>query len=239
MTVLIVDIGNTWTKIAVYREDVLKKVCASRMKPLKFIKNKLEEYKTQDFYVSTVRPKSELSDIVPKEIENKRILSHESVLPVELRYETPETLGRDRIAAVVGAWMTDPDRNHFVVDAGTCITYDWLDSSGVYHGGNIAPGLNMRLQAMDEFTHQLPYGESYEPLELMGKTTHQALYNGAAFGVINEVKSYISLTKWDDLKIWLTGGDGRWISNHLDEEHRYSNVLVLKGLYEIYRINNN
>lgn len=239
MSVLIVDIGNTWTKIAVYREGKLIKVRSSRMEPLKFIKIALSEYGTSDFYVSTVRPVEEIREIVPENMENKRILSHHSQLPLEVMYETPETLGRDRIASTVGAYTERPGENHLVIDAGTCITYDWVNSEGKYLGGNIAPGLKMRLKAMDEFTHLLPYGQAYEPLELMGKSTHQALYNGAAWGVLNEIKSYILSTGWEPLNVWITGGDGKWISKNMQEDHRYSSVLLLKGLYEIYRINNN
>lgn len=237
MNILIVDIGNTWTKIGVYVSGQLVKVLSSRDEPIIFIQNCLNNYNFNDFYISTVRPVDEISEIIPSGQDDKFILSHTSRLPFRLLYKTPRTLGKDRIAAVAGAWSTNPEKNHLVIDAGTCITYDWINSNGEYLGGNIAPGLNMRLRAMDEFTHQLPLGKKYDPINLWGQSTNEALYNGAAFGIIHEIESYYHKFSNRECELWITGGDGEWISKQIELKHQYNNVLVLKGLYEIYKYN--
>jgi type III pantothenate kinase len=111
-------------------------------------------------------------------------LTAQTALPFRNAYRTPETLGKDRVAAVAGAQALFPGRDCLVVDCGTCIKYEWLTAAGVYEGGNIAPGLRMRIQAMHAFTARLPEVEIEMPASPIGDSTVTALQNGALRGAV-------------------------------------------------------
>jgi len=120
------------------------------------------------------------------------VLDNTTLLPIQIDYKTPETLGRDRIAGVVGARSLYPDQASLVIDAGTCITYDVIDADGVYGGGQICPGLHMRLKAMHHFTDKLPLIEWESGFEMIGKSTEECMVSGAILGTINEMKAFIA-----------------------------------------------
>ena len=163
-------------------------------------------------------------------------LDHNTPLPVKNAYATPETLGRDRIAAVVGAHRLFPGQNVLVIDAGTCITYDLVTSDGVYQGGNIAPGLDMRLRAMHEQTAKLPLVGRAHVEDVVGKTTQEALQNGAEKGVLFEIEGYKTRLEKEEsagIVTVMTGGDASYLSEKLKTEIFVRPNLVLIGLNEI------
>lgn len=120
---------------------------------------------------------------------------HSSELPIKIGYATPETLGLDRIAAVVGAVMQCPDKAVLIVDAGTCVTYDLLTADGTFAGGNIAPGIRLRLRAMHEHTGKLPLIDDAGETPEIGFSTETAMRAGAVLGIAYEIEGYIALVK--------------------------------------------
>lgn len=161
-------------------------------------------------------------------------------IPIVNSYKTPETLGMDRLAAVIAANELMPQRDLLVIDAGTCITYDFVDAAGNYRGGNISPGVSMRLKALHEFTDKLPLVDSKGENPSWGDTTETAIRAGVLHGASKEIEGYILQMKKKypmTLSVFLTGGDG--VSFDID---RGNNIfmdkhLVLKGLNRILNYN--
>ncbi len=158
-------------------------------------------------------------------------------LPFTTRYRTPLTLGRDRVAAIAG-WLAEtsassgPVTSALVVDAGTCMTVDLVDASGVHQGGNISPGAEMRLRAMHDYTARLPVPSSGEPEGPLGLSTQEALRHGGKLGAVYELEGLISrlLHPYPDLLPVLTGGDGPWLAEKLGRNCVLRPNLVLRGL---------
>ena len=167
-------------------------------------------------------------------------LNHQTPLPVVNLYETPETLGYDRIAAAVGANERFPDRDVLVIDAGTCITYEFIDSKGQYHGGNISPGMQMRFKALHQFTGRLPLVDANGRKLLMGRDTETAIRTGVMKGIEYEISGYIESMKhkYPELLVFLTGGDEFSFDSSVKSIIFADRFLVLKGLNRILNYNN-
>lgn len=165
-------------------------------------------------------------------------LTHETPLPFVNAYQTPHTLGKDRLAAVAGAQALWPGEHCMVVDCGTCIKYELLTADGIYHGGNIAPGLRMRIRAMHEFTARLPEVPVEMPADWMGHSTETALQNGAIRGAALEMEGFAQRfnRRTGGLRTVLTGGDADFLKPHLDIPNlTLQNDLTLFGLNHILR----
>ncbi len=163
-------------------------------------------------------------------------LTHEVHMPLALGYRTPHTLGTDRIATVHGAWAAMPGCNLLVVDAGTAITLDVVLSNGVFLGGNIAPGVTMRLQAMHEHTSRLPLVDIAGDVPLVGYDTHTAMRAGAVLGAAAEIDRLASQlrTTSGQLKVMLTGGDAHLLEQYLESANvDVDDDLLLHGLNSI------
>lgn len=160
---------------------------------------------------------------------------------ISLAYKTPETLGADRLAAAVGAFCIFMNKPVLVIDAGTCITYDYISPKGIFEGGSISPGLQMRLKAMGTLTAGLPTvtyeGVSQPPLT--GASTHQALISGAYHGVSNEIDGFIEAYQKRalDLQVLLTGGASGLFESTLKSSIFAEPHLVLKGLNQMLLMN--
>jgi len=160
-------------------------------------------------------------------------------LPITIVYPTPHTLGRDRIAAACGANALFPDKNCLIIDAGTCITMDMILKSGTYLGGNIAPGLTMRLKSMHEYTSKLPLAEIGWPSLTFGDSTFHALQNGACLGALMEIEGILkrSLDAFGSVFVVMTGGDSAFLAQRLESEIFLEPELVNKGLFKILSFN--
>ncbi|KWW29576.1 MAG: type III pantothenate kinase [bacterium P3] len=140
------------------------------------------------------------------------LLTHESPLPVRIGYETPATLGTDRIAAACGAWRLHPHKNSLIVDGGTCVTVDFIDSDGVFHGGAILPGMAMRFKALHTFTDKLPLieydGTAADATDPCGHSTRQSIMAGVVCGLRYEIAGFVEHYRrhYDDLQVCYTGG---------------------------------
>lgn len=160
-------------------------------------------------------------------------------VPIENTYRTPKTLGKDRIAAVIGAKVLFPNKDCLVIDAGTCITYDLMNSEAVYLGGNIAPGISMRLKAMDEFTAVLPLVEKQHPDTDRGYSTETAIRAGAVYGTSLEIEGFIQRfnKQTEELTVILTGGDAPLLDKLVAWDTYVETHLVLIGLNKILEYN--
>ena len=167
-------------------------------------------------------------------------LDSHTPLPVINLYETPETLGYDRMAAVVGANEQFPHRDILVIDAGTCITYEFIDSKGQYHGGNISPGMQMRFKALHQFTGRLPLVDTNGRKLPMGRDTETAIRAGVMKGMEYEISGYIESMKhkYPELLVFLTGGDDFSFDSSVKSIIFADRFLVLKGLNRILNYNN-
>ena len=171
------------------------------------------------------------------------LFDHMTPVPIVNRYDTPQTLGQDRLAAAVGAKSICSDENLLIIDAGSAITYDFVSDMGEYLGGNIAPGLKMRLTMLQRMTKKLPLVEvdENELIPLFGKNTRDAIAAGVVRGIAYEVKGYMRTlqTKVPHFQTFLTGGNAPYVLNNVrtsrNEERKlhYEKYLVLRGLNEI------
>lgn len=159
-------------------------------------------------------------------------------VPITIDYATPSTLGVDRIAAVVGAASLHPGVELLVVDAGTAVTFDRVTARGHFVGGNITPGIGMRLKAMHAFTAKLPLVSSRGETRLWGNTTENAMRSGAVNGVVAEISYYRSRLPHDAMVV-ISGGWGRELAGKLDFETDYQECLVNRGLNDLLLYNEN
>ncbi|MCX6252863.1 MAG: type III pantothenate kinase [Bacteroidia bacterium] len=236
---LIVDIGNTSTKLAVY--DGCKKISVSRINELSCeeLEKELSGIKIKKAIVSSVKKLPPyISDLFFTNIPLVHVLSNKSKLPFKIEYETPETLGTDRIAAVAGAFNLFPGAEILVIDAGTAITFDFL-SAGIYKGGNISPGLTMRFKALNKFTGRLPLVAPTDNYTFPGRNTNDAIAAGVITGVTYEINEYIRTfeKKHTDFKIILTGGDSGYLKDKINYQLTYMPDIVIDGLNYILEHN--
>ncbi len=168
-------------------------------------------------------------------------LDYDTPLPINNKYSSKQTLGRDRIAAVVGASKIFPGRNILVIDAGTCITYDFINNKNEYLGGAISPGLRMRFKALNKFTGRLPAVEhrGTEIPDLIGDTTEGSILSGVINGLSGEINGFINSYKSNNnrLETIITGGDHKYFDKLLKYKTFAAPFLVLDGLKGILDFN--
>lgn len=237
---LCIDRGNSSTKVAVFNDNKLIGSFTFDVFDSKTIVQLLRDFSIDACILSSVvDDNNEMIDFLKLKIHKTVVLSHETKLPIQNRYETPQTLGKDRLAAVVGAAFLKPESDILVVDAGTAITYDFIDSAGIYHGGNIAPGLQMRLRSLHEFTKKLPLVEAETETPLLGKNTRSAIISGAIYGIVFEIDGYINELKYKypQLSTFLTGGSTFYFDTKLKSAIFAEKNLVLIGLNRILQHN--
>ena len=233
---LCLDIGNTYVKWAVFDSD--GNILANhRQKQLSSngLRRLVTRYSISHCMLSTTRDLSEewLSDF--NNYQNFLKLDVTTPIPIANNYKTPKTLGKDRIAAAVAAHSLSKSETIIVIDAGTCITLD-IVSQGSFLGGNISPGIYMRSMAMHKYTDKLPLVPVGLPAEIYGVDTYTALQNGAVRGTILEVHAFIESVKaeYGTADIFITGGDGTFLSENLNYQIFADPFLVPKGLFTIY-----
>jgi type III pantothenate kinase len=236
---LIIDIGNSGTKLALFSEK--RKITSGRVEHLyaesldKFCSN----YPVGKIIISSVTDIPEfLSGFAEKRSVLLHLLSYRSKLPFSISYLTPETLGTDRIAAVAGAYDLYKGSEILVIDAGTAITYDIL-TGDKYEGGNISPGIDMRFRALNTFTGRLPMASRSNSFTSPGINTTDAIVAGVITGVVYEINEYIRTfeEKHKDSKVILTGGDGLYLKDRISGGCTYLPDIVTDGLNYILDYN--
>lgn len=201
----------------------------------------IKKYNPENVLISSVRRGIGKIVELSTRTTNTIVLNHNTPLPIKSLYKTPQTLGVDRMASVVGAKFLYENKNNLVIDLGTCITYDLLDNEGTYHGGGISPGVDMRLKAMHKFTSKLPLIAVKGDPELIGKTTKECMLSGAVNGTIAELEGIINRYRqfFEDLNIIFCGGAAFFFESKIKDDIFAIPNLVLVGLNQILRFNLN
>ena len=237
---LCIDQGNSSTKIGIFDQNILIESSVYDLNNLTKPIEVIERYHIESCIISSVTDQvSYFQHGLKKPIKNYIELTHSTLLPIENKYKTPETLGKDRLAAVIGAAFLKPKTDILVIDAGTAITFDFIDSRGIYHGGNIAPGLNMRLRSLHEFTQKLPLVEPQKDSQFLGNNTNSAILSGAVYGIALEIDGYINTLKikYPQLSTFLTGGSTFYFDTKVKNAIFAEKNLVLIGLNRILQYN--
>jgi len=238
---LIIDVGNTFIKLAVFSEDkLIEKVNSERDDFLQALEKLSKEVPHWDHcIVSSVGGFSEKELSALKKNATVLELSHKINLPFRNTYATPTTLGVDRIALISAAAHQFPKKNVLVIDAGSCITYDFLNSENEYLGGAIAPGIEMRYKAMHYFTANLPLLKTEVPEKLIGDSTNNSMHVGVIQGVIYELEGFINayIEKFGNLTVILTGGDAHFLRDSIKNDIFANSNFLLEGLNYILEIN--
>lgn len=241
---LTIDQGNSRTKVALFDDNgrivknfIYKSFAASDIEKL------FSLYPITDSIISSVvNIEPAVVNALNRRSKHFVLFDHDTPIPIRNGYNSPETLGQDRLAAAVGAAFLCPKQNILIIDAGSAITYDFVSDEGEYVGGNIAPGIKMRLTMLHRMTKKLPLVEveENELLPLFGKTTRDAIAAGVIRGIVYEVKGYIrSLNaQLQQLTVLLTGGNAPFIANNSrNTSFTLEKNLVLIGLNQILEFN--
>lgn len=235
---LVIDAGNTRIKYAFFEGRLLKECCyAGEQLVADTRKWKNAGYRLEIFLsgsgVLPEGPRQELQALA----DGFREASPEMELPVKIGYATPETLGFDRIAICAGAMSLYPRMPLLVIDSGTAITFNYVNEEGVFLGGNISPGLDMRFKSLHRYTARLPYVQAAEIYGGIGRTTETAIRNGVMDGMLFEVEHYIGrfLDEHTGGRVVVTGGNSRFLKNVSGDRILFSTELGFIGLNEILR----
>lgn len=239
---LTIDQGNTAAKAAVWQDDRIVAEAVYRGLSECDIDCLAEGFGGRfdaSIYSSVCGAAPEVCERMRQRSERFIELTEHTPLPIKVAYGTPSTLGRDRIAGVAGAYGITGGEWTLVVDCGTAITYDVLSPDGVFVGGNIAPGIFMRLEALNHFTARLPLVETSGNCPLWGTDTESALRAGAINGVVAELRYYRGELPVENPKVVITGGSADLVMERAGFDMIVDSELVSKGLNSILNYNEN
>ena len=238
---LIVDIGNSSAKAALFEGDTLIEDFRVEHKDLRqlFI-GKASDSTIRAAIVSTVIPLDEEVEQAIKALPYPCLrMSAQLKMPFTIAYKTPDTLGPDRLAAVAEACAQQSGHNLLIIDVGTAITYDLVTADGIYLGGNISPGIGMRFKALNLLTGKLPLVNKEGKRTDIGDTTETAIREGVLQGVDKEIEGYVHeyTAKYPNLLVFLTGGGTFLLDNRVKSRTFADSLLVIKGLNRILKLN--
>lgn len=237
---LLIDIGNSFVKYCT--DDAPEDIFTCRAEQLR---GQLELF-TQGkpvkggMYCSVMNPRGEVITYLKNTLGLEE-LTYKTGIPVRNGYATPETLGMDRLAGIVGVWSEFRGKNCLLIDMGTCIKYDVLTADGEYSGGAISPGVRMRYQAMHTFTDRLPLLEAVgkeTEIRWTGKNTAESMHNGVIQGIRGEIERFIRITEeqYGDIQVIVTGGDSVNFATYVKNRIFARPNIILTGLSEIVRL---
>ena len=238
---LVIDIGNTLIKYAVFENSTLLLHQSSESGLfLSKVKELFGQFpKIRHALISSVGKLEHKERDVVSLFCKVHVLSHDSKVPFKNSYATPHTLGMDRVALATAAFYHNPRGNTLVIDAGTCITYDMVNDAGEYIGGAISPGIQMRYRAMHDQTAGLPLLEPEEVLDFVGNSTNASMHSGVINGVSREVDGVIDQyrSRFQDLTVILTGGDSHFFAKRLKNTIFANSKFLLEGLNYLLEYN--
>ncbi|WP_158961450.1 type III pantothenate kinase [Myroides fluvii] len=233
------DIGNTRTKLAMFENNSLLKTEYLSTKNLTeellfFLKK--NKIKPKIVLASVVHLDPTLLNWLQTHTDFTQI-SHTTPLPLINKYQTPHTLGIDRLAVAAGATIKYPNTSRLIIDAGTCITYDFVNANNEYLGGAISPGLQLRYKALNDYTAKLPYLQTEDIDYFIGQNTNQSIQSGVINGIVAEIDNIIDRYKKDyrDLTIILTGGDTVFLAKRLKNIIFANPNFLSESLNNIYQ----
>lgn len=248
---LCIDVGNTQAKLGVFRavqseQDDLNRnlIDFIRLDDLTIaaLEDIFLKYNIRHAILSSTRGEHvDLMTFMQERLNMAIKLSSQIPVPITSQYQTPKTLGNDRLAGAVAATVLFPNEHVLVVDAGTCITYDFVTAEKVYMGGSILPGIEMRFNAMQHFTAKLPLVEMEELETFIGTSTKTSMQTGVLQGVLHELRGFKTQygQEFGNIRVIVTGGDASYFESQLKNEIFAQPKLVLVGLNRIldYNIN--
>jgi type III pantothenate kinase len=237
---LVVDVGNTRIKAAVFGNGgMLSEVSFFEGTDSGMLNHMLAAYRPDHSLVSAVGTIPEGLLPLLQQHTQVVVLSYQLVFPFVNEYATPHSLGMDRAAGVAGAVSLFPHKNCLVIDAGTCVTFDFVTDDGRYLGGAISPGLRMRLRAMHAFTQKLPEVAFELPRHFIGTSTQTSLLSGAYFGLLGEINDTIQRyeEQFGEVQVILCGGDAGMFDKRTKKSIFAAPDLVLHGLFKILQLN--
>jgi type III pantothenate kinase len=237
--ILTVDVGNTRIKAAVFEGDILLQHFVFVKEELqKNIKNILKKFtNTAHLVVASVGNVAKESFLeFEKEVE-VHFVSHNDPFPFVNGYETPQTLGIDRMVLAAGATLQFPRQNRLVIDAGTCVTFDFINESDEYLGGAIAPGLQLRYKSLHDFTAKLPLLSLESPEAVVGRSTTESIHSGVVNGLVYEIDGFIDEYRaiCSNFIIILTGGDTEFLAKRLKNTIFANSNFLLESLNQTFQ----
>jgi type III pantothenate kinase len=233
---LIIDVGNSAAKVALFeRNDLRHSVTVMREELSKAVTDITFNYKVDRAILSNVGHVDEAFEKTLKEKFKTVVLNAQTAMPFNNAYTTPETLGVDRMGLAAAAVSQYPEKPVLVIDAGSCITYDYINENGTYLGGAISPGVAMRYKSLYEYTAKLPKLDPSEESQVVGDSTVASMHSGVIFGIVGEIDARIDRyrQKKKDLTVVLTGGDVNFLANKLKNSIFANPIFLLEGLNSI------
>jgi type III pantothenate kinase len=238
---LIIDVGNTNVKFAIYENADLVYKTSFELSEFKqhYVGLKKEFSQLTAAIISSVgRLSKKQKELIYNDLDVLE-LSYKTKLPFKNLYKTPKTLGVDRIALVSASVKDFPHSNVLIIDTGTCITYDFITEENKYLGGAISPGIRLRYISLNNLTANLPLLETNQPKSIIGDSTEASIHSGVVYGVVKEIDGVIEqyVEQYPDLTVILTGGDANFLSNQLKNSIFANSNFLLEGLNYILDYN--
>jgi type III pantothenate kinase len=237
--ILAVDVGNTRIKAAVFEGSTLLESFVFLKSTLqKSIQNILEKHKRISYIVvASVSDIEKQAFIGFEDVVKIDFVSQKDTFPFVNCYETPHTLGIDRMVLATGAMLEFPNQNRLVVDAGTCVTYDFIDENDNYLGGAISPGLRLRYESLHNFTSKLPLLTLDTPKHFTGNSTSNSIHSGVVNGLAHEIDGFIAEYKaqYSKIIIILTGGDSEFLAKRLKNTIFANSNFLLESLNQTFQ----
>jgi len=237
---LVIDVGNSLLKIALFQKSHLV-VKYDFSKSDKIDIDKI--FKNYSIINSIVSNVSQISPDILTYLEkqtNLVLLNNKLKFPFKNLYKTKETLGQDRLGLISASCFDFPNENVLVIDAGSCITFDFKNDKNEYLGGSISPGISMRIKSLNSFTKNLPLVTLDNYNELIGNDTKSSIKSGIVNGVISEIEGVIDRYEdmFENIKIVLTGGDAKFLLKRIKNTIFADQNFLLKGLDNLLQVNN-
>jgi type III pantothenate kinase len=237
--ILTIDIGNTRIKSAVFENNTLIKIDVFSYQEFNIvIENILKNHPKINVLVaaSVGKLEKETFNSFSKQVKIY-FIDKKQKFPFQNLYATPKTLGIDRMVLASGAVLAYPNQNRLVIDAGTCVTYDFIDKNDNYLGGAISPGIRLRYESMHNYTAKLPLLTISEPENLIGNSTNESLHSGVINGLSFEIEGYIEVlkSKNENFIIILTGGDANFLAKRLKNTIFANSNFLLESLNHLYQ----
>ena len=234
---LIIDIGNTLTKVALFKKKNIVKTISLKSINFEVIKNFIKNKTVTNTILSSVKDSSKEQASLINNF-NAIELNYNVKYPIKINYNNINDLGKDRLAAIIGAINLYPDENILILDIGTCLTIDFINNNE-YLGGRISPGLDMRYKALNKFTAKLPLCEKNFKNLKYGNSTLTSIQSGVQSGMIDEIDTLITEFKQENKNnvVIVTGGDCFFFEKELKNSIFVDQFLVLRGLNEILDFN--
>jgi type III pantothenate kinase len=238
---LAIDVGNTQIKLAVFEQNTLiEKEITTYVDWKIAIKNNLKKFSKIEKIVIASVGKLNKQDFLDLNSNAKiYFISRESKFPFNNLYATPNTLGIDRMILSAGAVLQFPNQKRLVIDAGTCITYDFIDENDNYLGGAISPGIRLRYESLHNYTAKLPLLTKENPKKIIGDSTNHSIHSGVVNGVIMEIDGFINsnFKENDNFIIILTGGDAEFLADRLKNTIFANSNFLLESLNQTFQYN--